>query len=197
MPEIQTCLSITLLLKLITFQLLYVNEKLVKDPRLAEIIEYCIPRKLLAAIYFWAWRGNEIHAKMFISIRPDNTTSSITIEAIGRSGEAVKNALGADSAGPDDRGACPVWTQAIELFTSLCEDNGLCFSWSVGWRDKHEELNEKFGFIKQSSSHQAVKIIDKTVDMPERHFSNSILSELDMTTLFSEEVRSEVTKPKE
>jgi len=194
MPETQVLTSVVVMLQLMVYQLLYVSEKLVKDPRLDEIIRHCVPRKLLRAIYLWAWRGREIHAKMSVYIDPDNATGAISIETCGASGEAVKSVAETGALGPEQCVTCPVWAQAIDLFAALCKDYELALSWSVGWADKHDELNERFGFKKRSESSGSVQIVDKTVGIREHHVANTLFDGLDMVTAFSEEVQGEVTK---
>ena len=194
MPETQVVPSVVVMLQLMVYQLLYVSEKLVKDPRLNEIIKYCVPRKLLRGIYLWAWRGCEIHAKMFVHIDPDSASGAISIEATGRSGDAVQKVVETGALGSEECVTCPVWAQAIDLFASLCKDYELALSWSVGWAGKHDELNERFGFKKRSESSGSVQIVDKTAGMPEHHVANTLFDGLDIVTAFSGEVQGEVTK---
>ena len=195
MPTVRAIPSLQLRLVLVSLQLQYVNEKLVRDPRLREIIEYCVPRKLLGSIWFWAWRGLEVHARLVVTLSEDNTTSAITIETSGRAGEAAKKVMEGVPLGPEEQVTCPVWAQAISLFSELCDANGLALSWRPVWRDRAEELDDRFGI--HVSSAGAITIIDKTEGKEEQRVHNTMFSELEMATAFSDEVSLEVTKPQE
>ena len=179
-------------------QLLYVNEKTVRSSLLKQIIEFCVPRKLLRAIYLWGMRGNEIHAKMFITIDYDNDKSRINIFS-SNGHEFTRQEAGDPPCAkptphaPDRPMTCPVWAQAIEFFTQLCEDGELYLTWHISWRDQWEEMNKKFGFGQGGGS--SCTTVDKTSGAPVHKIPHSILSELMMTTGFSEEVRGALAKP--
>ena len=188
--NIKTAIDINTRLTL--FELGALNQRTVKNPLLKDIIEYCVPKKLLTRIILKGWRGNEIHTKLEVSIDYDNDGSScLTVKS-----DLDKKVftLGAGSAdkqlcwSPDEgqRNACPLWAKIIDWFTKLCKDNELNLSWNISFNDQHDFLYKKFGFV---SCPGASKTIDKTSDTIIHNVANSNVSSLKMTTRLSPELQ--------
>ncbi|MBN2590811.1 MAG: hypothetical protein JXA96_13185 [Sedimentisphaerales bacterium] len=187
----QTRTAIDIKSKLMVFELLAFTEKTVKSQRLREIIEYCIPRKLLRSIILKGWRRNEIHTRMEITIdyEKDDTTcftinSDLGTQVMSWSPEGTK------------QDPCPLWAKTIDWFTKLCKDNNLYLSWFPYFNGPSSDLYKKFGYS-FSSSGGGSTVIDKTRSSTTRTAVNSNASSLQMRTQISDEMISNQNYAKE
>jgi len=184
--------------RLMLFELGALNQRTVKSLKLKEIIEYCVPRKLLARIMLKGWRGNEIHTRLEISIDYDkNGGSCLTVKSdldrnIFTPGADSDNQQSCSNPQECQRSACPLWAKIIDWFTKLCKDNGLNLSWNISFNDQHDFLYKKFGFI---SCGGASKTIDKTSGTVIHSVTNSNVSSLKMTTKLSDELQDRQPLP--
>ena len=178
--------------RLMLFELKAFGQRTVKSPLLNEIIEYCVPRKLLARIILTGWRGNEIHTRLEVSIDYDNNGGScLTVKSdfdrkVFTPGVDGDNQQLGWSPTESQQSACPLWAKIIDWFTKLCKDNGLNLSWNIRFNDQHDFLYKKFGF---TSCGGASKTIDKTSDTVIHSVTNSNVSSLKMTTKLSPELQ--------
>ena len=180
----QTKTAIDIRSRLMVFELLAFTEKTVKSRRLREIIEYCVPRKLLSSITLKGRRGNEIHTRMEIDIEysKDNGTcltikSDLGNQRLTWSPEGTK------------QDPCPLWAKTIDWFTGLCKDNNLYLSWFPYFNDQSKSLYEKFGYSFSSGGGTST-VIDKTCRPTSRTVVNSTISSLKMRTQISNELLS-------
>lgn len=182
--------------RLMLFELGALNQRTVKSPKLKEIVEYCVPRKLLARIILKGCRGNEIHTRLKVLIDYDKKGGScLTVKSdLGRNiftPEPIGKQL-CWSPDENQHNACPLWAKIIDWFTKLCKDNGLSLSWNIGFNDQHEFLFKKFGLVSCSS---VSKIIDKTSGTAIHSVTNSNVSSLKMTTNLSDELQEQQSLP--
>lgn len=188
--NIKTAIDIKTRLKL--FELGALNEKTVKSPTLKGIIEYCVPRRLLARIILTGYRGNEIHTRLEVSIDYDKDGGScLTVKSdfdrkVFTPGADGDNQQSGWSPTESQHSACPLWSKIIDWFTKLCKDNSLHLSWNIRFNDQHDFLYKKFGF---TSCGGASKTIDKTSDAVIHSVTNSNVSSLKMTTKLSPELQ--------
>ena len=188
--NIKTAIDMKTRLKL--FELGALNEKTVKSPTLKEIIEYCVPRRLLARIILTGYRGNEIHTRLEVSIDYDKDGGScLTVKSdfdrkVFTPGADGDNQQSGWSPTESQQSACPLWSKIIDWFTKLCKDNGLHLSWNIRFNDQHDFLYKKFGF---TSCGGVSKTIDKTSDAVIHSVTNSNVSSLKMTTKLSPELQ--------
>ena len=178
--------------KLMILELFVLGEKTVKSPIMKEIIEYCVPRKLLETIVIEGKKGNEIHAKMEVTIDYDSQGNSSLImksnleEGVFTRQEAADGTKQIDcNADETTNTGCPLWTHTIDWFNRLCQEKGLHLSWNTYFNDKHRFLWDKFGFGPCTG-----KTIDKTNTAFRHDAVNSNEPGLKMKTTLSKEMLS-------
>jgi hypothetical protein len=187
----QTRTGIDIRTRLMVFELLCFTEKTVKSSLLRNIIEYCVPKKLLSSITLTGWRGNEIHTRMEILIDYDSEGSA----AFTISSEAGTQ-LVSWSPGSTNHDPCPVWAGIIDWFMGLCSDNDLQLSWFPYFNGPARELYEKYGYSFNSGGGNS-EVIDKTRECSPAAVVNTNVSSLKMKTRVSDEMFSNQTFTKE
>ena len=157
-----------------------------------EIIEYCVPRKLLETIVNEGKKGNEIHAKMEVTIDYDSQGNSSLVmksnleEGVFTQQETADGTKQIDcNADETTNAGCPLWTHTIDWFNRLCQEKGLHLSWNTYFNDKHRFLWDKFGFGPCTG-----KTIDKTNTAFRHDAVNSNEPGLKMKTTLSKEMLS-------
>jgi len=178
--------------KLMILELFVLGEKTVKSPIMKEIIEYCVPRKLLKTIVIKGKKGDEIHAKMEVTIDYDSQGGSCLIMKSNMEEGVFTPEEAADASkqtschiSETSHSGCPLWSHTIDWFNMLCQEKGLRLSWNTCFKDKHRFLWDKFGFGPCTG-----KTIDKTNAAICQDTVNSNESALKMKTTLSNEMLS-------
>ncbi|MCK4342363.1 MAG: hypothetical protein KAY37_11645 [Phycisphaerae bacterium] len=161
----------------------YVVEKTVKSQCLKEIIDFCIREKTLSHVTLWGLSDNEAHATMDLSIDYDRTGSHIKVASaypVGAFYAPPADGTTASSGAPtpSENDLRPIWSEAIDWFVQLLEEKKLRLHWTVRFRDRDEEMCEKFGLVPATHT-------DKTKDCPSHTIPNSVIPEFMLNTRFS------------
>jgi hypothetical protein len=125
-------------------------DRTVQCEQLREIVEYCVPRRLLRTVFVRANKGWDTMMRLQLEIDYKEHDRQITLSGDGLpDGIAGRYAIG-DAPRGDHPGAgarlpsCPRIGKAIELFTRIARDRGLYLDWDVSFVDRHEELHKMF-----------------------------------------------------
>ena len=151
----------------------------VKSTTLHDIVEFCVPQRLLRSFTIWAERGND--GLMRLNVRIDYDEHDRQIELTGDGlpqGIAGSYAYEYGTSGPDgSRRArphgCPNINKAIDLFVKTARDRGLFLTWSVSFTERHDELDKKFHLGSGDGDFR-----DLTVGAPSTTLTHSEFSEL-------------------
>ena len=170
----------------VIFQLKAVNAQTVGDPLLDEILDYCIPKRLLERFILYGTRGREAYSKLLVSVDYDEHERRTTVEgddSIPSTWSGVHTechgAQGDDSDGETGcERECPVWRQAADWFVALTQEKDLALLWSVVFCDQNDELCRRFRLVPSN-------IVDRTVGSAAHAVPNSVLPELTAIVCFS------------
>lgn len=169
--------------RLIVFTFQWVNAVTVKSTDLDAITQCCIPAKALSRVTLYGLDGNTARIRVDFAIDYNNDTSRLRISAghcdangvLRDEGEAGVASF--SEASDDSERLCPVWRQAIDWSTALCEQHGLRLGWTVTFARDRRAWCEKFGLV-------AARHVDCTRNGDEQAIPNSQLSELTMLVGF-------------
>lgn len=178
--------QIELRLELISLELQSLNDRSVKNKVLNDIIAYCVPRKYLEGYTIYGMIGDQAHLRIEIEIDYEEHEQQVKLSGDGLSDDAVDHFALGD--GPDEgRGGastrgrhCPHMGKALGLYMHLAKNKGMRLHWSVRFREKREEMCEKFGL-------GPAIIRDCTTDGSTNRITNSELPEVSMTGRVSEQ----------
>ncbi|MCO6438489.1 MAG: hypothetical protein J5J06_15470 [Phycisphaerae bacterium] len=173
-----------------------VNSRILHD-----IVDYCVPQRLLRSFTIWAQRGNDGLMRLNVRIDYDENDRQIELTGDGLpSGIAGSCVIESGAPGVDgtNRGrshVCLSINKAIDLFVKTAKDRGLYLTWDVSFTDRHEELSKKFGFSRGGGTN---KFRDLTVGAPLTKFTCSRLVELEVTAAIAPDTPDDsATHPKE
>ena len=162
-----------------------VNAITVNSHDLDEIIGYCVARKSLSHVTIYGLKDNTAHIRADFTIDYTNDTSRLKVSA-GYCDETGRMRDASEIAPADGiRGSCPIWRQAIDWFTALCERKSLSLGWTVRFCRDRRAMCNKFGLA--SAEH-----VDRTRSADDQAIPNSALSELTMHVGFDPDVFPEV-----
>lgn len=170
-------------LELLGLEMRSLVDRSVKSSLLHEIIEYCVPRRLLRSFCVWAMRDHNALMRLDVEIDYDEHDRQIKL-----AGDNLPDGIAGcystecepspPRAGSDGQHAsCPHVGKAVDLFVKTARDRGLYLTWNVSFCDRHAELYKKFGFSTSGSS----KFRDLTRGSPSTRVINSRFPELSAT----------------
>ena len=165
-------------------------DRSVRSSCLHEIIEYCVPRRLLRSFWIWAMQDNDALMRLDVTIDYDEHDRQIELAGDGLpDGVAGSYVVGygrpdAASARQDRHGTCPHVGKAVDLFVKAARDRGLYLTWNVSFLDRHAELYKKFGFTYSGSS----TFRDLTREAPSTKMVHSALPELSVSARVSQDL---------
>jgi len=156
----------------------------VKSQTLHDIVDYCVPQRLLRSFTIWAQRGNDGLMRLNVRIDYDEHDRQVELTGDGLpSGIAGSYVIDSGAPGVDgtNRGrshGCPSINKAIDLFVKTAKDRGLYLTWDVSFTDRHQELYKKFGFSWGSGPST---FRDLTVGAPSTKLTHSKFAELEVS----------------
>jgi len=176
---------------IMALQLRTVSAITVNSDDLDEIIGYCVPRKSLSHVTIYGLEGNTAHIRADFMIDYSNDTSRLKVSA-GYC-DATGRIRGAGEIGPasfsgsadGSRASCPIWRQAIDWITELCERKSLSLGWTVQFCRERRAMCNKFGLA--LAGH-----VDRTRGADDQVIPNSVLSELALHVGFDPDAFPEV-----
>lgn len=189
MSTISSLTQTGLRLELLGLEMRGLVDRSVKSARLHEIIEYCVPRRLLRSFYVWAMRGNDGHMLLNVEIDYDEHDRQITLAGDGlpdgiAGSYSIEYGPRPPSTAPDrQRPSCPHVGKAVDLFTKAARDQGLRLAWNVRFCDRHAELYKKFGFSTRASGPSRFR--DLTRGGATTRIVDSLFPELSVTAVMA------------
>ena len=152
MAMTQTLTQTGLRLTLVTLEMQSMIDRSVKSTVLHDIVEFCVPRRLLRFFTIWAQRGNDGLMRLNVTVDYDEHDRQITLNGDGLP-DGIAGTYAAECGTPEaDRSqetrprGCPNINKAIDLFAKTARDRGLFLTWAVGFTERHAELYKKFHF---------------------------------------------------
>jgi hypothetical protein len=148
----------------------------VKSTTLHDIVEFCVPQRLLSSFTIWAQRGNDGLMRLNVRIDYDEHDRQIELTGDGLPQGVVGSyaiECGASGPGRAHQHGCPSINKAIDLFVKTARDRGLFLNWSASFTGRHDELYKKFHIGSGNS-----KFRDLTVNAPSTTLTHSEFSEL-------------------
>ena len=167
--------------QLIIHQLKYVVEKTVKDKRLDEVIEFGVLEGIITNIWIMGTADSQIHAKLDISVSYNSGGASFDIS--GNIKDRVFTGQDNDwlhDEADNNRSNCPVWSEAINWFVKLCQQENLSLKWGIIVSGREQEIIDKFRLVSLTDE-------DKTQNTNSSIVPNSFFTELNMGIGFSQE----------
>ena len=165
--------------QLIIHQLKYVVEKTVKDKRLDEVIEFGVLAGIITNIWIMGTTDSQIHAKMDISVSYGGNGTTFDIN--GNVKDHIftgQNTNWMHDEVDNNRSNCPVWSEAINWFVKLCQQENLSLEWGIIVSDMEQEIIDKF---------RLVLLTDEDKTQNSSIVPNSVATELNMGLGFSNE----------
>lgn len=151
----------------------------VKSTILHDIVEFCVPQRLLQSFTIWGQRGNDGLMRLNVRIDYDEHDRQIELTGDGLP-QGVAGSYPLEFGTPSPNGSqearshgCPNINKAIDLFVKAARDRGLFLRWSVSFTRRHQELYKKFNFCFGNSEFR-----DLTVGAPSTTLTHSEFSEL-------------------
>lgn len=169
-------------LEMVSLEMRGLVDRSVKSPRLHEIIEYCVQRRLLHSFQVWAVRGNDGLMRLDVEIDYEEHDRQIRLAGDGLPDGVAGCYPVARAPGNDGgwRAGCPHVGKAVDLFVKTARDRGLHLTWNVCFCDKHAELNNRFGLTCGTSSFR-----DLTRNAKPNRIVHSLYSELSVSARIS------------
>ncbi len=164
-------------IEMLALELQSINDRSLKDKLLNEIIAHCMPLKYLEAFTIYGMDGDEAHMRLEVHIDYDEHEQQIKLFGDGSPDDIARNYAGDDGpsngtgAGSSRQSHCPHMRKAVDLYMRLVKEKGLQLHWTVRFREKREEMRERFGLC-------PALIHDCTVGGMESEMTNSRYSEL-------------------
>lgn len=191
MLALNTLTQTGLRLELVKLELHSLIDRSVKSEWLHEIIEYCVPRRLLRSVTIWGMRGTD--GLMWLDIRLDYSEHDRQITLSGDTlpdGIAGSYTVGFSSNDTQEsrKGrdpTCPHLAKALELFVETARARGFHFAYGISFTDQHDELRKKFG-IGQSSGKSEFR--DLTRGAQSSTVIHSVLPELRLVAAIADEM---------
>jgi len=165
---------------LIIHQLKYVVEKTVKNKRMNEVIEYGVLEGIITNILIMGTADGQIHAKMDISVSYDSNGATFDIKGnvkdkvftLDQDNNWLRDDIDANKTN------CPVWSEAINWFVKLCQQEELFLKGGIIVSEGEQEIIDKF---------KLVLLTDEDKTQNSSVVPNSLFNELNMGLGFSNE----------
>ena len=168
-------------LRIVALEMLSIVDRSVKCPSLRNIIEYCVPRRLLGSFTIWGMRGNDGMMWLTVSIDYIEHDRQITVGGTGLPDDCdfasdANSSCTTSSITKRSGVSCPQVNRAIDLFTAAATKLGLHLAWAVSFCDQSHELCQKFGIVGNPNFRNL------TVGTTQKTLQHSALPELEVTT---------------